>query len=84
MPFPTILIFPEPTWCDKRIVSQGIYKHSCCVWFPFIVIRSLSDSADDAAAEDLERFYEVAAANSAALVHAMLELMAAETRGARR
>ena len=65
---------------EGSAVAQVCYQTNT----PFIVIRSLSDSADDAAAEDLERFYEVAAANSAALVHAMLELMAAETRGARR
>jgi len=49
---------------------------------PCIVIRSLSDNADAAAAEDLERFYAVAAENSARLVLSAVALLAAEpTRG---
>ncbi len=45
---------------------------------PCIVIRSLSDSADAAAAEDLERFYAVAAENSARVVGSTVALLAAE------
>jgi nucleoside phosphorylase len=35
---------------------------------PCVVIRSISDLADESAAVDLEKFYRAAAANSAALV----------------
>ena len=45
---------------------------------PCIVIRSLSDNADNQAAEDLERFYQVAAENAARLVLSAVALMAAE------
>ena len=41
-----------------------------------IVIRSLSDNADESAAEDLERFYKVAAQNSARMVMTMVRLLA--------
>lgn len=50
---------------------------------PCIVIRSLSDNADDAASGDLERFYQIAAENSARLVLSAVALMAAEPVEAR-
>jgi adenosylhomocysteine nucleosidase len=43
---------------------------------PCLIIRSLSDRADERAGEDVMRFYEIAAANSTRLVLAILELMA--------
>jgi adenosylhomocysteine nucleosidase len=42
---------------------------------PCIVIRSISDEADENAERDLEAFYRTAAANSAALVLRMVELI---------
>ena len=39
---------------------------------PVLVIRSLSDSGDDAAVGDIQRFYQLAARNSAALVRAVV------------
>ncbi len=41
-----------------------------------LVVRSLSDNADARAAEDLQRFYRIAAANSARLVRALLAQLA--------
>jgi adenosylhomocysteine nucleosidase len=40
---------------------------------PCLVVRSLSDRADSTAVSDAERFYRIAAENSAALVSAMAE-----------
>ncbi|MEE4311121.1 MAG: 5'-methylthioadenosine/adenosylhomocysteine nucleosidase [candidate division KSB1 bacterium] len=42
---------------------------------PFVVIRSLSDNADQSAASDLRRFYETAANNSAELVCGLVSSM---------
>jgi adenosylhomocysteine nucleosidase len=39
---------------------------------PFVVVRSLSDNADDRAQRDLEQFYKTAARNSATLTIALL------------
>lgn len=39
---------------------------------PVLVIRSLSDSGDDAAVGDIRRFYQLAARNSATLVRALV------------
>lgn len=50
---------------------------------PCIVIRSLSDNADAAAAEDLERFYAIAAENSARLVMSAVRLLAEEQEHSR-
>lgn len=57
---------------EGAAVAQVCYQtHTPCV-----VIRSLSDNADEAAARDLERFYQTAAHNSARLVIAMARLLA--------
>ena len=45
---------------------------------PYLVIRSISDNADEKALEDLDRFYKMAAKNSAALVIKMVELLETE------
>jgi len=46
---------------------------------PFIVIRSISDNADDNAALYYDEFESIAANNSAMLVLNMLELLNSET-----
>lgn len=45
---------------------------------PCLVVRSISDRADASARVDFERFYRVAANNSAAFVLALIELIAGE------
>lgn len=59
---------------EGAAVAQVCYQHSV----PCIVIRSLSDSADEDASEDLERFYRVSAGNSARLVRKIIQLLARE------
>ena len=57
---------------EGAAVAQVCYQ----LGTPCIVIRSLSDNADESAAEDLERFYKVAARNSARMVMTMVRLLA--------
>jgi adenosylhomocysteine nucleosidase len=57
---------------EGAAVAQVCYQ----LGTPCIVIRSLSDNADESAAEDLERFYKVAAQNSARMVMTMVRLLA--------
>ena len=40
---------------------------------PFLLIRSLSDKADKNAQEDLDKYYKMAAKNSAVLVEKIVE-----------
>jgi adenosylhomocysteine nucleosidase len=49
---------------EGAAVAQVCYQHGV----PCLVIRSISDHADAGASDDLERFYQMAARNSAALV----------------
>jgi adenosylhomocysteine nucleosidase len=53
-------------------VAQICHQHSV----PCLVIRSISDNADASASDDLERFYQVAARNSATLVREVIRLLA--------
>ena len=57
---------------EGAAVAQICYQQGV----PCVVIRSISDKADADAEEDLERFYAVAARNSAALVLGILEQLA--------
>jgi len=54
------------------------------VGVPCLVIRCLSDLADQAAMSDLESFADIAAVNSARLVHGILRLLAEGERAAPR
>jgi adenosylhomocysteine nucleosidase len=57
---------------EGAAVAQVCYQHRV----PCLVIRSLSDNADENADLDLEKFYRIAAQNSAKLVIKMAELLA--------
>jgi adenosylhomocysteine nucleosidase len=61
---------------EGAAVAQVCYQ----IRTPCIVIRSLSDNADDMATLDLERFYRIAANNSARLVIALVGLLAADSQ----
>jgi hypothetical protein len=60
---------------EGAAVAQLCYQQEV----PFIVIRSISDNADQNAELDLERFYQAAAENSAALTMALLRELAAKS-----
>jgi adenosylhomocysteine nucleosidase len=57
----------EATEMEGAAVAQTCYQQQV----PFLVIRSLSDSASNTAHNDVAAFYKVAAYNSAALVMAI-------------
>jgi adenosylhomocysteine nucleosidase len=57
---------------EGAAVAQVCHQHQV----PCIVIRSISDEADENADRDLEEFYRTAAANSATLVLQMVQLIA--------
>ncbi len=57
---------------EGAAVAQVCHQHGV----PCIVIRSISDEADENAGRDLEEFYRTAAANSAALVLRLVEVIA--------
>jgi adenosylhomocysteine nucleosidase len=63
----------DATEMEGAAVAQACWQQRV----PFIVIRSLSDNAGDNAYDDVKKFYEVAARNSASLVVAMLGKLAA-------
>jgi len=54
---------------EGAAVAQICYQQAV----PCIIIRSLSDNADEKAVEDMDKFYKVAAGNSATLVANMIE-----------
>ena len=54
---------------EGAAVAQVCYQHG----IPCIVIRSISDNADANAGVDFERFYRIAARNSAQLVMSMIK-----------
>lgn len=56
---------------EGAAIGQICYQHS----IPFLVIRSISDSADDSASVDFNEFISKAAKNSALLVEALLVVM---------
>jgi adenosylhomocysteine nucleosidase len=60
---------------EGAAVAQICYQQQV----PCIVIRSISDNADERAAADVEKFYKIAAKNSAALVAEMVNCLAAES-----
>jgi len=61
---------------DVTEMEGAAVAQTCHQWKqPFIVIRSLSDNADDASVGDVRLFYKIAAQNSANLVVAMLKLL---------
>jgi len=57
---------------EGAAVAQVCYQHHV----PCLVIRSISDHADASAGDDLERFYRIAARNSATLVREIIRLFA--------
>ena len=64
--------YADATEMEGASVAQACWQQQV----PFIVIRSLSDNAGDNAYDDVKKFYEVAARNSASLVMAMLGKLA--------
>jgi adenosylhomocysteine nucleosidase len=60
---------------EGAAVAQICYQQQV----PCIVIRSISDNADERALVDLEKFYKTAAKNSAALVAEMVTCLAAKS-----
>jgi adenosylhomocysteine nucleosidase len=61
---------------DVTEMEGAAVAQTCYQWKqPFIVIRSLSDNADDASVGDVKLFYKLAAQNSANLVVTMLKLL---------
>jgi adenosylhomocysteine nucleosidase len=58
---------------EGAAVAQICYQQRV----PFVVVRSISDSADETAETDLQRFYRSAAANSARLVIDLVTRLAA-------
>jgi len=58
----------EAVEMEGAAVAQLCYQQRV----PVLVIRSLSDSGDDAAVGDIRQFYQLAARNSAALVRALV------------
>ena len=54
----------DATEMEGAAVAQICYQNK----IPFVIIRSLSDNANDKAINDIEKFYRIAARNSAALV----------------
>jgi adenosylhomocysteine nucleosidase len=58
----------EATEMEGASVGQTCYQQNV----PFLVIRSLSDSASDTAHTDVATFYKVAAENSANLLMAIV------------
>jgi adenosylhomocysteine nucleosidase len=63
----------EATEMEGAAVAQACWQQQV----PFVVIRSLSDNAGDNAYDDVKKFYQIAAKNSAGLVVAILGLLAA-------
>ena len=61
---------------EGSVVAQICYQTS----MPFVVIRSISDSADEEAARDLQRFYGTVARNSESLVLKTVELLAGQDK----
>ncbi len=61
----------DATEMEGASVAQACWQQQV----PFIVIRSLSDNAGDNAYDDVKKFYEVAARNSASLVVALLGIL---------
>ncbi len=57
---------------EGAAVAQVCYQNGV----PILLVRSISDKADESASQDLERFYQVAARNSAKLVIRIVELLA--------
>ncbi len=62
----------DATEMEGASVAQACWQQKV----PYIIIRSLSDNAGDNAYDDVKKFYEVAARNSAGLVVAMLGRLA--------
>jgi adenosylhomocysteine nucleosidase len=62
------------------VEMEGAAVHQVCrsLEVPCLVIRSMSDMADNSAVEDLQAFADVAAANSAHLVREILRLLREE------
>jgi adenosylhomocysteine nucleosidase len=60
------------------VEMEGAAVAQICFQFgvPCIVIRCLSDTADQTAVEDLEQFADIAAINSARLVYGICKLLA--------
>lgn len=59
---------------DATEMEGAAVAQTCLQWKqPFIVVRSLSDNADDSSIGDVRTFYKMAAQNSANLVVAMLK-----------
>jgi adenosylhomocysteine nucleosidase len=58
----------EATEMEGAAVGQVCWQQQV----PFLIIRSLSDTAGDKAADDVANFYKIAAENSAAMVMAMV------------
>ncbi|MCW3106013.1 MAG: nucleosidase [Segetibacter sp.] len=56
---------------EGAAVAQICYQEKV----PFIIIRSLSDSADDSAALDFKKYGKVAAENSAMFILEILKLL---------
>ena len=60
---------------EGAAVAQVCYQQRV----PFIVVRSLSDNADETAIRDVRKFYKTAARNSATLTQSLLKKLS-ETR----
>jgi adenosylhomocysteine nucleosidase len=57
------------TEMEGAAVAQTCYQQKT----PFLIIRSMSDNANESAHEDMGSFYEIAATNAATLVMAVVE-----------
>lgn len=57
------------TEMEGAAIAQTCFQQNV----PFLIIRSMSDNADDNASEDMGNFYDIAAANAATLVMAVIE-----------
>jgi adenosylhomocysteine nucleosidase len=62
----------EVTEMEGAAVAQVCYQQGV----PFLVIRGLSDEADENANRDLQRFFRIAAANAAKLTVALVDQLA--------
>lgn len=56
------------TEMEGAAIAQTCFQQNV----PFLIIRSMSDNADDQASQDMGNFYDIAAANAATLVMAVI------------
>ena len=60
------------TEMEGAAIAQTCWQQN----IPFLIIRSLSDNANNSAGSDVKTFYEIAARNAAILVMAIIESLA--------